>query len=117
MAEEHFERGRMFWREDTDAILVQYANRTLVSYQDIWRDGDPEYSCPESTPMQSPPTPIRGFGKIWCTYEAVRTGLGWATDHERGFHGSVQDFERGSIIRTDTGMTYVLYGNGWWEQR
>ncbi|MBC7251092.1 MAG: serine/threonine protein kinase [Anaerolineae bacterium] len=116
IGEEHFERGRMFWREDTDLISVLYNTGKWVSYQDIWHDGDPEYSCPESAPMESPPTPIRGFGKIWCTYEAVRSGLGWATEHERGFHGSVQDFERGSIIRTDEGTTYVLYDDGWWER-
>ena len=117
IAEEHFERGWMLWREDTDLICVLYNNGRWAWYQDIWHEGDPDYSCSDSAPMESPPTPIRGFGKIWCTYEPVRSGLGWTTDNERGYHGTAQDFERGSIIRTDGGTTYVLYDDGWWERR
>jgi len=117
IAEEPFERGRMFWREDTDLTSVLYNNGGWALYQNTWREGDPDYSCPESAPTESPPTPIRGFGKIWCTYEPVRSGLGWTTDHEHGYHGTAQDFERGSIIRTDGGTTYVLYGDDWWEKR
>ena len=116
MAEEHFERGRMFWREDTDMMSVLYNSGKWALYQDIWHEGDPEYSCPDSAPAESPPTPIRGFGKVWCTYEPVRSGLGWATDQEHGYYVTVQDSERGSIIRTDDGTTYVLYGDGWWER-
>jgi serine/threonine protein kinase len=115
MAQEHFERGQMFWREDNDRIAVIYNNGSWALYRDIWNEGDPEYSCPDAnTPAQSPPTPRRGFGKIWCTYPAVRQGLGWATDYERGFHGTVQDFDRGTILRTDAGETYILFGDGAW---
>jgi len=115
MAQEHFERGQMFWREDNDRITVIYNNGSWAMYRDIWNEGDPEYSCPDAnTPAQSPPTPRRGFGKIWCTYPAVRQGLGWATDYERGFHGTVQDFDRGTILRTDAGETYILFGDGAW---
>jgi serine/threonine-protein kinase len=115
MAQEHFERGQMFWREDNDRIAVLYNNGSWALYQDIWNEGEPEFSCPDaSTPAQSPPTPRRGFGKIWCTYPAVRQGLGWATDYERGFHGTVQDFNRGTILRTDTGETCILFGDGAW---
>jgi hypothetical protein len=116
MAHEHFEHGQMFWREDTDYIFVLYNNGTSASYPDIWQAGDPEYSCPDSAPTSSPPSPRMGFGKIWCSYPEVRNGLGWATDYERGFDGTVQDFERGTILRTDTGETYVLYGDGAWTQ-
>ncbi|MFN3763455.1 MAG: hypothetical protein ACK4WK_09690, partial [Anaerolineae bacterium] len=114
MAQEHFEWGQMFWREDTDRIAVLYGNGSWALYRDIWNEGDPEYSCPEIAPSQCPPTPRRGFGKIWCTYPAVRQGLGRATDYERGFHGTVQDFDRGSILRTDTGETVVMFGDGSW---
>ncbi len=95
MAQEHFEYGQMFWREDNDRITVLYNAGTWALYRDIWNEGDPEYSCPEIAPSQCPPTPRRGFGKIWCTYPAVRQRLGWATNYERGFHGTVQDFEQG----------------------
>ncbi len=114
MAQEHFERGQMFWREDNDRIVVLYNTGSWALYRDIWVEGDPEYSCPDIAPTQSPPTPRRGFGKIWCTYGAVRQGLGWATDYERGFHGTVQDFSQGTILRTDTGETYILFSDGAW---
>jgi len=118
MAQQHFERGQMLWREDTDRILAVHDSWIWGSYQDIWQEGDPDYSCPDgNTPMESPPTPKRGFGKIWCTYSEVRTGLGWATDGERGFNGTVQNFERGSILRTDIGDTYVLFSDGTWTRR
>jgi serine/threonine protein kinase len=117
MAEESFERGRMLWREDTDSMSVLYNDGSWASYQDIWQEGDPDYSCPESAPTESPPTPIRGFGKIWCTYSTVRDGLGWATNSERGDNATVQKFESGSILRTDAGTTYILYTSGAWEQR
>jgi serine/threonine protein kinase len=117
MAEEHFERGRMFWREDTDLISALYDTGGWGSYPNTWHEGDPVYSCSDSAPAENPPTPIRGFGKTWCTYEAVRSGLGWATDPERGYDATAQDFERGSIVRTDGGTTYVLYADGRWERQ
>ena len=117
MAEETFERGRMFWREDTDLMSVVYNNGIWASYQDIWYEGNPSYSCPENAPTENPPTPIRGFGKIWCTYRPVRDGLGWATDSEHGDYGTAQDFENGSIMRTSAGATYAFYYDGGWERR
>jgi len=116
MANEHFEGGEMFWREGNDLIYVLYSSRSWVAYSDLWQEGDPEFSCPGIAPSQSPPTPWRGFGKIWCTYDNVRSGLGSATDTERGFNGTVQDFEHGLILRRDTGATYILYSDGVWTK-
>ncbi len=116
MAQQHFEWGQMFWRKDSDGILAVHDSGIWGAYRNIWYEGDPDYSCPDSAPQESPPTPKRGFGKIWCTYAEVRNGLGWATDGERGFDGTVQDFEQGAIIRTDTGKTYVLFDDGTWSE-
>ncbi len=116
MAQEHFEGGQMLWREDNYQIAVLYRTGSWALYRDVWNEGDPEYSCPDSAPTQGPPTPRRGFGKIWCTHSAVRQGLGWATDYERGFHGTVQDFDGGTILRTDGGEIYILFQDGNWIQ-
>ncbi|HOU13735.1 MAG TPA: protein kinase [Anaerolineae bacterium] len=115
-AQEHFEHGEMFWREDTDRMLVLYASGAWASYRDIWADGDPTYSCTDSAPQSSPPTPLRGFGKIWCTYAEVRRGLGNATDAERGFNSTLQEFERGTLLRTDNRQVYILYADGTWTR-
>jgi serine/threonine protein kinase len=114
MAEETFERGRMFWREDTDDHFVLYADGTWERFANTWSEGMPTYTCGAH---QTPPTPLRGFGKVWCDHERVREGLGNATSTEHGEHGTVQDFVTdGAIIRSSSG-TYVLLGDGSWERR
>lgn len=110
MAEEGFERGYMLWREDNDQIYVLFDSGYWARYDDVWVEGDPEYTC--GTP-QSPPTPKRGFGKIWCTYQNVRDGLGDAVTTEQGYNGVVQAFSDGLIMRA--GRTYVLYSDGTWR--
>ena len=104
----------MLWREDIDTIYALYNSGTWERHEDIWlENSDPEFSC---GPEQSPPTPKRGFGEIWCNISRVRNALGNALEEEWGAHGSVQDFERGTIILAPDGRTYVLYGdNGTWR--
>ncbi len=113
MAEEDFQRGRMFWRQDNGKIYVLYSNGHWGSYDDTWYEGDAEFTCGT---LQSPPTPRFGFGKVWCTYSKVRQGLGDATNSEWGAHGAVQEFDGGLILQTGSGQTYLLYGDGTWSQ-
>jgi hypothetical protein len=81
-------------------------------------EGSADYPCADAnTPAQSPPTPRRGFGTMWCDIPAIRTGLGNATDVERGFTGSMQLFDKGFMIRTDYGANLVLFSNGTWISR
>jgi serine/threonine-protein kinase len=111
MAFENFENGRMIWREDTDRIYAIYNNGRWSSYGDIWYESDPEFACGT---QQSPPTPKRGFGKIWCTYGEVQSGLGNATTGESGENGTLQSFTNGTIVSIG-GRTYVLLNNGSWR--
>ena len=107
----------MYWREDDDRMYAVYANSRWESHADIWNEGDAEFSCPDAgTPDESPPTPRRGFGKIWCSVPSVRSGLDLATDGERGLSVIVQPFERGFILRTDR-WTWVFYADSTWERR
>jgi hypothetical protein len=117
MAEQTFEGGRMYWRKDRDSIYVVYGSGGWAAFPNAWQDGDPVYSCPATAPETSPPTPLRGFGRVWCSFSEVRTGLGWATDAERGYDATAQDFDSGSIFRNDFGVVVVLYADGTWEQR
>jgi tRNA A-37 threonylcarbamoyl transferase component Bud32 len=112
LAQEAFQSGRMIWREDNDRIYVLYNGSSWASYADIWQVGEPEFTC--GTP-ESPPTPQRGFGKIWCTYDVVRSGLGNATEGEWGDNGTVQDFNGGTILLTGNGRFYIFYSNGTWR--
>jgi eukaryotic-like serine/threonine-protein kinase len=114
VAQEHFERGMMTWRKDNDRIYAHYNNGSLSSYANIWSEGDPEFTC--GTPS-SPPTPIRGFGKIWCTYDEVRNGLGNATGPEVGQTARMQLFERGFALQSQSGDIYVFLSSGrWWVE-
>jgi hypothetical protein len=112
MAVEDFQRGRMLWRADNRRIYVLYNTGRWVGYDDTWREGQPEYSC--GTP-QSPPTPKRGFGQVWCTHSTVRQGLGDATTAERGDSGTLQSYAGGFILRLSGSQTYVLYNDGSWR--
>jgi len=111
----------MFWREPID-----YAQALVVFNSGTWRifrhtpfvEGSPEFPCAdENTPAQSPPTPKRGFGTMWCDIPEIRSGLGNATDAERGFTGYMQQFDKGFMLQTDYGEIFIFYFNGVWEKR
>ena len=121
IAEERFERGRMFWREPVDHAqgLVLFNEGTWRVFQHApYAEGSPEFSCPDAdTPAQCPPTPKRGFGLLWCEIPEIRDRLGNAADCERGYRGAMQEFDRGFMLQTDIVETYVFYSSGRWERR
>jgi len=115
VAEEAFERGRMFWRKDNRKIYVLYQTGTWQQFDETWdEDTDPEFAC---GPPESPPTPRLGFGKLWCARADVRSGVGNAVEEEHGDLATVQDFAGGGVILRVTSGTYVLFGDGVWERR
>lgn len=110
---ESFDGGVMLWREDTDKIYAIYNSGVWARFEDAWLEGDPTFTC---GPEESPPTPLRGFGRIWCDHSSVRNGLGNARDAEWAAPGATQEFERGTILVAPNGRTYVLYSdNGTWR--
>ncbi len=121
IAEENFQSGKMFWRQPIDdgQAMVAYSNGRWAIYQSPpFYDGEPEYSCTDAnTPAISPPTPKRGFGRMWCNIPEIRSGLGNALDAERGYQGVMQSFDNGFMLRSDNGAIYVFYSDGSWEQR
>jgi hypothetical protein len=117
LAEQVFDGGIMLWRKDIDRIYALFEDDTWQGFANIWFEGDPEYSCPdEDTPSTSPPTPKRGFGKIWCLQPGVREKLGWAQKEEIGTNQPVQDFERGAMIQSMYSGIAILYEGGTWQQ-
>ena len=118
MVEQIFEGGRMFWRSDTRDIYVLPARAPFSRYQDSWDESQPEYTCADDqTPAQTPPTPHRGFGKVWCMEASVRQQLGNATSEERVQRVTLQEFEGGLVFATEAGALFVLEErSGNWEQ-
>ena len=111
-AQQRFDGGRMYWRENNDRIYAVYRGGRWESHADTWNEGDADYSC--GTP-QTPPTPIRGFGRTWCSFASIKQGLGNALDGEAGLTVTIQTFNNGFIMQTDD-RTLVLYSNGSWER-
>jgi hypothetical protein len=108
-----FEGGQMLWRGDTDTIYVLYNDGRWESYPNEWVQSSQEFSCGEES---NPPTPVRGFGKVWCDHPEVREGLGAVTATEIGDHRSaVQDFDNGTILVAPFGDIFVFEGeaNTW----
>ncbi|MBC7237497.1 MAG: hypothetical protein H5T69_16770, partial [Chloroflexi bacterium] len=115
MAEESFQGGVMFWRQDLNLIYVLYNSGAWQSFPDTWASGQPEFD-PAIVPPPGFYQPVRGFGKVWRENSAVRNGLGWATTQERGFFGSVQPFTGGLMLWSNAKGIFVLYNDGRWER-
>lgn len=109
-----FEGGQMLWRGDTDTIYVLYNDGRWESYPNEWEQSSQEFSCGEES---SPPTPKRGFGRVWCDHPAVREALGAVTADEIGDAASaVQDFGNGTILVAPFGALFVFVGEtGEWR--
>ncbi|MFC2023454.1 hypothetical protein ACFLT5_01815, partial [Chloroflexota bacterium] len=116
MVEQAFEHGWMLWRADTATISVLPVGRRSLHFEDTWDPTQPLYSCPDLAPAQTPPTPQRGFGKVWCSEERVRDMLGPAISAEHVFETDAQAFENGTIFATDEGVTYILSSTSDWER-
>ncbi len=103
-----FEGGQMLWREDNAVIYVLTNDGRWTQYNDLWREGDAEFTCGEPA---NPPTPLRGFGRVWCDQLPVRAALGAATAAEIGDAGGrAQDFVNGMILGAPDGSIFVLVG-------
>ena len=118
-AEERFEFGLMFWRSDS----IDYGQALVAFNNGTWRifehapfvEGSPDFKCTDAnTPPECPPTPKRGFGMMWCDIGAIRSGLGNAVECERPYNGLQQAFQRGLLLRTNSG-TFVFFNDGTWQ--
>jgi len=116
LAEQPFERGLMFWREDLRIIYVLYADGSWSQYMDTYREDQPPYDV-TIVPPAGLYQPVRGFGQVWREEDGVREGLGWATAEEQGGTGLLQVFQRGLMLLDLGGRVYVLYTEGEGEGR
>lgn len=112
--EQLFERGLMYYREEGGLIWA------LNSGSGTWRaygDLGPDHPEPSEAPPSGLIRPVRGFGRVWQAFPAVREALGWATTPEVGFTGVLQRFEGGTLlfapaVNGQGKRVYVLYNNG-----
>jgi hypothetical protein len=93
IATQPFENGLMLWRSDTARIYALPNGRPFLRAPDTWDAAQPEYTCPADAPSQTPPTPKRGFGKVWCQITAIRAQLGNAAGQETVMEVHWEEFE------------------------
>ncbi|MDL1901344.1 hypothetical protein FBR02_11290 [Anaerolineae bacterium CFX9] len=87
VAEQLYERGRMFWLQPTDEIWVlvitEEGRGTWSVYPDTYADGEVLAEIP--SPGDGLIVPERGFGKLWRESQTVRDALGYAVTPEFGY--------------------------------
>ncbi len=104
VAEQIFERGRMFYLQPNDRIWVAlYAEDglnqeigTWLIREDTWREGLPEFD-PSINPPEDLYQPERGFGKLWREDTELQEALGWALEPEQGHVTLYQYFAGGEV--------------------
>lgn len=110
-----FQYGMMVWREDEKQIYVLSGDKTSLNFADTWNTGMPEDSCPNLSVLLGTQKPIRGFGKVWCESQQVRSKVGGATGGEYAFSGSTLRFERGFAFLNGEGTAISVFTDGRWE--
>ena len=105
---QRFEGGAMVWIKDSGRILVFFNDGTRQSFEDTFAEGQRE-SDPAFAPPAGKRQPERGFGKVWREHAEARDKLGWAMAKEEAVNAQVQEFERGTMIRSG-GSVFTLVG-------
>jgi len=103
---QRFERGRMFWR-DTRQVIIISDDGTFWRTVDTWNEGVPA-DDPALTPPEGASQPIRGFGLIWRGNQTFRDALGWALGPEFPIASVWQEFDGGSVFLGDGGAVYAV---------
>lgn len=101
VAEQQFERGRMFWLRPIDQIWVitiegenEYVWQVAEdNFEEGMPESDPEFVPADENLMQ----PIRGFGLLWRENAEIREQLGWATADEVGYLANYEYHYGGSV--------------------
>ncbi|MCC7208400.1 MAG: hypothetical protein IT323_13920 [Anaerolineae bacterium] len=118
MAEQVFERGRMFWVQAQGQIYVLYDDGDIPgwsAFPDQFQEGGPELD-PNRQPPEGLSQPVRGFGLVWREQPRVADRLGWATGPETAYDGALQGdttLETGvAYLRGRDDTIYELSGGG-----
>jgi hypothetical protein len=115
LVEQAFQGGAMLARLDTRQVYaLDRASSRWAIYASGWRPG--EVLAPIG-PERPPGTwePMGAIGKAWREQPAIRNQLGWAVFEERSAPGLSQIGERGSVLRSATGLLYLLLDDGTWR--
>jgi hypothetical protein len=100
VAEQVFERGRMFWIQPRKQIWVLIddgsGSGTWQVYDDSFTEGEPE-SDPNIVPPEGKYQPLRGFGKLWRGNADLQSKLGFGLTPEFGYVSNYEYYPGGQI--------------------
>lgn len=113
LAEQSFERGRMFWIGSQGRIHLLLSDGRYFWRGDAWV-GPAEYAC-SAAPPAGLVQPKRGFGLIWCSESGLRDLIGWGLEDEWGYQTLYQPFEHGLMLLAEGGIAYALSDAGAWR--
>lgn len=103
VAEQNFERGKMFWIQPVNQIWVTTTDADGVKVWQVYDDTFEEGMIEEDPSLEPPDgrlQPVRGFGKLWRENPDVRQTLGWATEPEFG-HNTRYEYHAGGTVTGD----------------
>ncbi len=115
MAYQTYDEGFMVWRSDSGQIYA-FNNNTQVTVVPVASYGHlPDNPVQEATPPNRI-RPVRGFGKVWGNFPAIRNALGWATSNEQGFTSNFAVVDRLRVTFTlPDGARVLITGNESWS--
>ena len=105
---QRFDNGVMVWVQENGRIYAFLNDGTWRSYEDTFREGDPERD-PAFSPPPGKQQPERGFGKVWRENPDLRDAIGWALAKEEPSSAQRQLFERGTMLRVGV-FAYTMVG-------
>ncbi len=114
MAKQPYEHGFMFWTQQPQQLVLAVLGPSPGREQ-AWFEvrnwsfvGGGSRCASQFRPGPGQLQPINAFGGVWCDNKAVRDALGWALAPEENIQGAVQEFDRGFVLRDESGRVWVL---------
>lgn len=114
---QRFERGYLLWRADVRQMIVLYDDRSYISYDDSWIEG--EVVTPLAEPPEGLTAPEGRFAKVWLNNLDVLNGLGWAVEPATLYDIRLQQsgdyqFARDYFSLPDGRVAYLVADEGKW---
>jgi LysM repeat protein len=115
--EQQFHSGYVINNRSKKKIYVFFsATKKWAKHTDKWKKSKDPINNPALKPPVGWYQPEYGIGKIWRNEDNYSQKLGWARYQQRPVTATMQQYENGLMIWTQTGGVFVLYDNDTYQQ-